>query len=184
MALIVEDGSCPKGANSYADVAAADAYLANRKTEGWPQSADDQAGKEAALIKAADYLNGLSWHGGRMPWPDGSGGRVMAWPRRAVIDADGYPVPINAVPQAVVDANCWLAGLVYSGVDLQPVLERGGRVQSESVGSLSTSYFDDAASRDIYSVLADLLGGLADGFGDYSGTGTQKKTGVIPLVLG
>lgn len=184
MALIVEDGSCPVGANTYADVATADAYLAPRKTKKWPQSDDDQAGKEAALIKAADTLNGLDWHGTRMPWPGGTGGRVMAWPRKGVIDSDGYPVATDAVPQAVADAACWLAGFIYGGGDPQPVLERGGRIQSERVSSLATTFFEDAANRDVYTAVADLLKGLARGFEDYTGAGKQGGFDVIRMEMG
>lgn len=37
MPLIVEDGTMPEGANTYASVADADAYLLSRGVSGWPR---------------------------------------------------------------------------------------------------------------------------------------------------
>ncbi|UQZ90209.1 hypothetical protein C4J81_13760 [Deltaproteobacteria bacterium Smac51] len=172
MGLIVEDGTMPEGANSYASVSECDTWQTERASTVWPTSPEpgedaELAKKEAALILASDYLNGLGWNGRRS-----KGGRVLAWPRIGAVDTDGYLVPPDVVPKAVKSACCYLAGMVFSGSDLQPVMERGGRVQSESVGSLATSFFDDAASRDIYSALADLLRGLASEFDGYAGTGS------------
>ena len=173
MTLTVETGTMPPGANSYASVADCNDYQFARGSEDWPpapEGGDDPnvAQKEAALVRATDYLNGLAWKGKKA-----SGGRVMAWPRIEVEDADGYVVPADSVPLNVVYACCYLAGLVYAGTDVQPVLERGGRIQSEKVSTLETSFFEDAANRDVFSALADLLNGLALGFGDYAGVGVK-----------
>lgn len=183
--LILEDGTAPDGANAYATAAMCDAWQANRLSEAWPAAPDDGtddpnlAKKDAALIKAADYLNGLNWRGRRV-----DGGRVMAWPRVDVVTVDGYSVAENSVPDAVKAANCYLAGLVYGGTDLAPVLERGGRVKTETVSSLSTTYFDDAQNRDLITALADLLSNLVDGFeptpnGDSSGGGFSVARVVV-----
>ena len=53
MALIVEDGSGLSGANSYASTAQADTYASDRGLTAWT---GDTATKEAALIRATDYL--------------------------------------------------------------------------------------------------------------------------------
>lgn len=177
MPLIVEDGTKPLGANSYCSATDCDAWQTERGSMVWPkapESGDDAhlADKEAALIKAADYLNGLSWKGRRA-----APGRLMAWPRLEAVDGDGFPVAENEVPRAVRSAACYLAGLAIGGTDLQPILSRGGRIASEAVDSLSASYFDDAASRDVHSVLADLLSGLAHDFAGYSGTAPAAGRG-------
>lgn len=169
MALILEDGSTPDGANAYADIDFADGYLGDRAFADWPPGASED--KEAALVKAADYLNGLSWHGRKA-----KAGRVMAWPRADCADSDGYAIEPDAVPYAVKAANAYLARLVFTGVDLQPVLERGGRVQTEKVGTLSTTYFDDSPVRDVYSALADLLRGLAFEFDEGAGSSPNGVT--------
>lgn len=197
--IIVEDGGMSRpGANSYVSVADCDAWQAGRGFRDWPppepgsgggtvaslggntgrESGDDQieggsegagddpnrAVKEAALIRAADYLNGLRWKGRRA-----GPGRVMAWPRLGVVDGDGYEVPEGSVPVNVAQAQCCLAGLIYGGVDPQPVLERGGRIRSEKAGSLESAYFEDASGRDAFTALADLLSGLALGLGGGQG---------------
>jgi len=192
--LIVEDGKMPEGANSYATVEQADAYHALRRTEAWPIHTPDQDAsdpdpdpdvggaepdtepgdpaleqKQAALAMATDYLNGLAWKGRRA-----APGRIMAWPRKDVVDADGYAIADDCVPENVVLACCVLAGLVMDDTDLQPTLDRGGRTSSEGSGITAASYFDDAANRDIFSGVADLLKGLADGFDRFSGTGDNK----------
>jgi hypothetical protein len=168
MPLTVETGAMPEGANAYCGVAFADGYLGDRGHSDWPPGEADLAAKTAALIKAADYLNGLGWHGRKAA---AAAPRVMAWPRVGARDSDGGAIPEDSVPLAVQAANAYLARLAFLGTDLQPILEHGGRVQSESVDTLSKSYFDDAPVRAIYAGLADLLRGLADEFEDYAGTG-------------
>lgn len=183
MSLIVENGTMPEGANVYADVATCDLWQQARGSEAWPVPDDgaedpDTAKKEAALILAADYLNGLRWKGRRA-----ASGRVMAWPRLDVVDGDGYAVPGDVVPVQVVNANCYLAGLAFEGMNLQPSLERGGRVQSEKVSSLQTTYFEDARDREVFTVISDLLGGLAIGLGGEQGV-TPGGMRVIEVVRG
>ena len=141
--IVVEDGTGIMGANTYADLAAADAYLVARgiwaatptvTTEGTddtpPTSGPDAsvvAAKEAAIIRAADALAVLKWRGeARFPMS------LMAWPRVGV-EMNGVEVPIDAVPPAVIRANIELAALIYNGEanPLAPV-ERGGKVISKS----------------------------------------------------
>lgn len=176
MSLIIEDGAMPDGANSYATIADADSWHRLRRSPPavWPPAGEKEEEKESALIRAADYLNGLNWKGRRA-----ASGRVMAWPRAEVVDADGFIIASTVVPLAVVYAQCYLAGVIFSGKNIQPVLERGGRIASESVGSLSTTYFDDAASRDVHTALADMLGGLALGL-----SGVKPKMTVGRASLG
>jgi hypothetical protein len=182
MALIVENGEMPAGANAYCDWAFADDYLNDRGFTDWPQGAVMEAAKCAALVKAADYLNGLKWYGKKAKAADP---RVMAWPRVGAYDTDGDEIPEKYVPYAVKAANVYLARLVYIGTDLQPILERGARVSSESVGTLSTSFFDDAPSRDVYSGLADLLRGMSEEFEDFGGIGNvaKSKGRIVGVVL-
>ena len=141
--VIVEDGTGIMGANAYADLAAADAYLVARgiwaatptvTTEATddnpPTSGPDAsvvAAKEAAIIRAADALAILKWKGeARFPLS------LMAWPRVGV-EVNGVEVPIDAVPPAVIRANIELAGLLYNGtVDPLAPVERGGKVISKS----------------------------------------------------
>jgi hypothetical protein len=172
MALIIEDGQMPVGANAYCDEVFADNYLGDRGYTDWPIS-ESTVAKTAAIIKAADYLNGLTWYGKKAK---ASVPRVMAWPRVGAFDSEGDEIDENVVPYAVMAANAYLARLVYNGTDVQPILEHGGRISSESVDSLSTSFFEDAPKRDIISGLADLLKGLAEEFESFAGTGSSNKS--------
>jgi hypothetical protein len=56
MAIIVHDGTATADYNSYASVAAADAFHVDRATSEWASA--DSAAKTAALIRATDYLDG------------------------------------------------------------------------------------------------------------------------------
>lgn len=174
-AIIVEDGTGVAGANAFADLATADAYLVARglwavtptvAVEGTddapPTSAPDAAvvaAKEAAIIRAADALNVLKWIGEpRFPLS------LMAWPRVDAVLPSGAEVPLDSVPPAVVRANIELAGLIYNGTadPLAPV-ERGGKIISKSesfkeggidvIGGDSKSYsvtYADAAPVETY----------------------------------
>ena len=145
--LIVEDGTCPPGANSYVTAAQADACHGLRGTEGWTpfsptedQPTDpDLARKEAALIRATDWLESrVDWRGRRQR-PDQS----LAWPRLGVITREG-PLPAHTVPSPVTAACCELAACFLRGEDPLASRERGGRIRSESVGGVSVVYADDA----------------------------------------
>jgi hypothetical protein len=103
----------------------------------------------------------------------------MAWPRLEVVDGDGYVAAEDEVPAGVKAAACYLAGLAIMGTDLQPILSRGGRVASETVDVVSTSYFEDASPRDVYSVLADLLSGLTHDFASSGPAAAAGRSGAI-----
>lgn len=58
MSIIVHDGSEGSEYNSYASLEAADAYQRARKNEAWAENYDDED-REAALIRATDYLDAV-----------------------------------------------------------------------------------------------------------------------------
>lgn len=175
LTLIVEDGSLPEGANVYADLDAADAWLVPRGL--WPATpvavdtatgmetpdAGVVAAKKAALLRGADWLNALP--GGRWKSEPVQEGRVMAFPRKA---APGI------VPAAVRLANMELAAVIYGGSNPLAPLEHGGVVQSESrsssktVGPLTESashslnYAADAPPETYYPAVAGLLAPYLD----------------------
>lgn len=57
MAFIPEDGTGIVGANSYADVAFADSYFADRDIAAWSELTT--VAKQAALIAATDYIDAV-----------------------------------------------------------------------------------------------------------------------------
>lgn len=153
--LIVEDGTCPDGANAYADLASADAYCINRNL--WADSAGDAvviSKKETAIIRATDWLDSkVAWKGRKTDWR-----RTMAWPRKDVV-VDDVAVSDDEVPPAVAAACCELAGFFISEDYLTP-LERGGEIAAETIGSLSFTYKDDAPVGTSFPKVAGLLKGL------------------------
>ena len=127
MALIVETGACEAGSNTYISLADADTYATDRGL--WTSATTDDA-KTVALLRAADYLNTLQWHGQPVDWQ-----RTMAWPRIGVPQpggSKGAVLPDNIVPKAVAQAQAELAGFIYGGINPLAPAERGGRVVSET----------------------------------------------------
>lgn len=125
MPLIVEDGTIVEGANGYISVADCDAYHSERGNTGWT---GDAPTKEAAIIRAADYLDfAYSWKGQRI-----SDEQPMMWPRD-LWNQDALTVDFSLaeVPDPVVRANAELALLALSG-SLMPA-QTGGKLASESV---------------------------------------------------
>jgi hypothetical protein len=130
MALIIEDGTRPANANAYVSVADADAYHLARSSAEWAAATDPA--KEAAILSATLWLNGLSWRGRKVA------SRVMAWPREDVVDGDGYEISNDTVPAAVADACAELAGAIIGGADPLGVQDR--TINQMSVGSVSITY--------------------------------------------
>ena len=133
--LVVEDGTMPDGANTYADIDFADAFLASRGAAEWAVADEDT--KAAAIIRATDTLNSYRWKG--LPVEDT---RIMAWPRTGVVYASGAGVPADTVPIQVKNATCELAGnIVATHTDpLAQIDASVGAVTSEKVDVIGVSY--------------------------------------------
>lgn len=134
--LIVEDGSCPEGANSYASLSEADAYALPRGL--WTATEDEAVmrSREQALLRSSDWLNSLAWKGQPV-----DADREMAWPRTG-IGARGVEIAPDTVPACVRTACIEAACLVASGTDLFAEQEYSGRITARStkVGPLSESF--------------------------------------------
>jgi len=161
MALITEDGSGKADAESYASVAAADAYVAARGLSGWDGLAQQQ--KESALILGCDYLEvtyGQSWQGCRT-----SPEQTLSWPRAGVV-VDGRTVPSDSIPVAVIKANIEMALRAGAGEPL--IADQGRQVVKEKVDVLEVTYreYSDPATRYPYVnrlLMAYLKSGTSDG---------------------
>lgn len=126
MALIVEDGTARSDSNSFASVADADAFWLTRSDPAW--AAASTTAKEAALVKAADYLGfAYRWRG----VPSASS-QALAWPRADVVDADDNDIASNVIPTAVKRAALLLAREALS-VDLLTALSAAETVKKETV---------------------------------------------------
>lgn len=131
MALIKEDGSIVANANSYADVADADAYQTDRGRQAWLDA--DAEVKNAALVRATDYIEsrfGLRFIG--QPLGDV---QELAWPRiNASYPATGNAFPTDAVPECVLDAT-----ILYAEQTIGTGLTTDGMTELSIVPEVSQS---------------------------------------------
>lgn len=149
MALEVEDGTGKANADSYVTVVEYRAYAAARGIEDVEDRTDDEA--EQDLRKGFDYVNSFAKWKSAPVSNDQSG----EFPRTDL--SDGMGRVTSLVPKRVKDAQCEAAILAGGGIDLFVVAERGGQVQSESVGPISTSYFQGAPPETFFQAIDRLL---------------------------
>lgn len=142
MAIVVETGSIIANAVSYISAADATTYHTARGNALW---AGTDAVKEAALLKAAAYLDGKyrnKWKGYKVQPLI----QAMEWPRAGVEIMPalanqryyyGGTLPYDQIPQRLKDAQCELA-LIALSADLAPILS--GSIRREKVDVLETEY--------------------------------------------
>lgn len=156
MSLVVEDGTGLSNATSLCSVADADAYWAARDTAGaWSQAGVPD--KELALSRASDYVRNQTryvWYGTKKTYA-----QTMPWPRTGASERYGQAIPDTVVPFQVKEAVAFLANTALSA-DLQPTLERGGGIQSEKIGELSTSFFEGSRADDAIQFVDGILATL------------------------
>jgi len=134
MALTVEDGTGLANADAYislvyfTDYATAMAISTAGKT-------DEQI--EAAIRQATMAVDGRYRFAGRKA----TSSQALEFPRADAVDWDG--LEITGIPARVKRATAEFAGAALVS-PLTAVLARGGKVKSESVGSISVTYADDA----------------------------------------
>lgn len=141
MPLIVEDGSGKVDAQTFVEASYVDAYAAAR---GNPLAWDTKAAedKDVALVKAADYLRNemrYQYRGTRK-----TADQCMPFPRTGVVEAGGLALTDGIIPWRIKDAQAALAIRFAADQDLQPDLDRGGKITSETVDVISVDYADDA----------------------------------------
>lgn len=148
MAFTVETGTGVAGANAYVTTGEADTYHSDRGNTAWTGSS---AVKQAAILKATTFIDSnYRFSGAKLTSTQG-----LEFPRSGLTDWSGNT--ITGCPQRLKDAVFELALISIGGTDLNPALAHGGRVQSEKVGSLSITYFDDATTTTSYQIVDKLL---------------------------
>lgn len=156
MAFETETGNGSATANSYLTVAAADTYFSDRSNTTW--SAATNATKEAALIKATQYVDqAQAWKGTRA-----NETQALKWPRIGVYDEDEYYIAETTIPQCLKDCVCEFAVLVVGGTTLvttytKAVLKR--RVE----GAISVEFDKSSPDGIRYDDLWLLVSGLTTG---------------------
>lgn len=149
MAIIVEDGSIVANANSYVSEADLLAYAVAR-------GITLQANTEILLIKSMDYIETLNFIGNKV-----SSTQPLQWPR-ADVYIDGYPFPMNEIPQLLKNGLMQTALSIDANVDPQSNIDR--QIQSATVGPVSVTYEKGISAtiiRKINAQLAKLLDGVA-----------------------
>lgn len=107
-------------------------------------------------MRASDFLDATQvWRGERL-----TPGQGLAWPRRDAVDDAGHA--LAGVPEALRRACAELA-LTALSEDLLPDERRGGRVLSESVGPVETTYAEGAPAGTVRRMAEGLLRGLVRG---------------------
>lgn len=153
MSLTIETGAIIPGANSYVSAADATTYHAARGNTAWTGT---DAVKEAALLKAAQYLDGHycnRFKGGKYQPLEQS----LQWPRVGVF-IDGHLLDAYTIPQRLKDAQCELA-LIALSADLAPSVSAG--IKREKVDVLETEYFAGApVGTTVYTAVNNLLADL------------------------
>lgn len=164
MAIVVEDSTGVPGAESYATVAACDAYWAARAHTAFATTwaAATTANKEGSLREATQYLEatwGPFYRGERRGYVQG-----LLWPRSNALDDAGYPLP--DLPQEIIRAVCELAARAASA-RLADDAARGGKITSErrKVGQIEKEfhYADGTSPETRYGFVDGLLTPVLNG---------------------
>lgn len=144
MTFTPEDGTGLDDANSYASVALADAYFAERGISAWTGS---NTVKEQALVRATDYIE--KRFGGRFRGRKSTQEQALAWPRTGAYTRDGYPLEEVPVLLARATAEYALRALTDTLMP-DPTTDASGRVvtrKREKVGPIEeeTQYAEGSA---------------------------------------
>jgi hypothetical protein len=118
----------------YADVPAADLYLAaDFGATAW-RAESDASQKARALVGATRLLDRLVWAGDKTD-PD----QLPAWPRSGTGLSD---VDEDVVPQPIIDASIVLAKLIHAGSKVDSTAStQTGNIRRQKAGSVEIEYF-------------------------------------------
>lgn len=179
MSITVETGAGIVNANSYAEVADADTWIAdNGANASW--AAASPAQKEAALKEATRYLDTVYDWKGLIVYPTLAGsdyGQETAWPRSGVQDDEGRTVPNNLIPRTLKAALYLLAIESLAGTLITSDVTNPGFVKKEKLDVLEVEYSDSpnvntSKQRDFVQVDRMLIPDLATGKKNDTGSGT------------
>ena len=164
MALIVETGAVVAGADSYITSADASAFLDSVYSE-YDTKASAYLGLSAnrrdVILRQAAYALDRKY---RKRWKGSKTVQTQSldWPRYNVQDEDGLDVPSTTIPRRMQRAQCEIAMRIADGDDIFEDQAHGGRVKSEEVDVISTSYFADASTETVFEGVDALLSGLLE----------------------
>lgn len=157
MTLIVEDGTAPTGADTYAALTTIADYAVAR---GLTFPTSPAAPAEAAARISKQWLDGT--FRSRFPGYRTNGrGQSCEWPRTDAYDVAGEAIGSDEIPQEIIDAQCEAAirELATPG-SMMPDLERGGGIRSLKAGSVAIEYSGNASALTTYTTINGILSGL------------------------
>lgn len=134
MAIVVEDGTEVSGANSYVTEAELTAYATAR---GITLAGDT----EQLLIKAMDYIEGLSYKGTKV-----TSTQALQWPRIGVV-IDGYVNSSDNIPTELKNGEMETAVAIDGGED--PLADIPRTTTKSTVGPISVEYATGSSSTTI-----------------------------------
>ena len=137
MTFIVEDGTGKLDANALVDVSFVDRYADDMGVTVWGENAALLPPDLLLIRKQRAIVVGSRWLSSAYVWRGTpmNGDQALEWPRTMSQISREYIIPAR-VKQAVAEA----AIRAYSGIVLNPDLERGGEIISEKVGPIAVTY--------------------------------------------
>jgi len=141
MAIIVETGASLASANSYWSLASANSYFEEIGILTWTGA---EADLEASLIRAARYMETLPWVGIKT-----LSTQALEWPRRNVVDRNGYYVSATNIPLKIKQAQGEIALRFLTGGDPAPDLTDSGSVIRERVDVIEIEYDRGSGKKDV-----------------------------------
>lgn len=155
MALTVEDGTGLTAADSYGTEADASTYVSGRYGAADAFAVGTAAQQEQWLRLAAQQLD-LDY-GSRLKGTRKLVGQGLLWPRKDVVDNEGYEVDNSSVPTRVKYSQFEYARRIAAGTDPLPDLERGGSVRRQKVDVIEVEYFEKATSTTTFQVVDNYM---------------------------
>lgn len=155
MALTVETGAGLPGANTYAIIAEADSYHADRGNADWASATE--GAKEQALILATEYLDNRYYY--RWKGYKKREAQSLEWPRSWVYDRNGWLLDSTEIPSRLKDATSE-AALRSLSEALMPDITRDNMVKRNKVGPITVEYRDEAPTTKQFVKVDRLLRGL------------------------
>lgn len=157
----------------YADLDTANVYLAAQfDATAW--RAADATTQGRGLVTGTRQIDAQAWQGEKTD-PD----QALAFPRTGLTYADGSPVPSDAVPQEVIDANCLLAADILDGTAAANAAAALSGTRRLKAGSAEIEYFRPIIGEeggvfplDVLKLIGQWLAGASGGAGSVS-TGTD-----------
>ena len=163
MAIEVEDGTGKSNAVAFCDATFVATYATLRGLT-WPAQASTGALQEAAIVLGPDYLRNET----RFPYrgTKKTASQSMPFPRTGCSEKNGPAIADTEIPFRLKEANARAAIMIANSgttgalLNLEPSLERGGKITTSKIDVISTTFADDAPVETVYPAVQGILAPL------------------------